>query len=48
MIRLLGVLLFLAAFNAASQSYPAEFLKFAQVESDKLGTLIRDNGIKVE
>lgn len=29
-------------------STPEEFLKFAQGESDKLGKLIRDNGIKVE
>lgn len=29
-------------------SSPEEFLKFAQGESDKLGKLIRDNGIKVE
>lgn len=29
-------------------SSPEEFLKFAQNESDKLGKLIRDNGIKVE
>ena len=29
-------------------STPEEFLKFAQNESDKLGKLIRDNGIKVE
>jgi len=29
-------------------STPDEFLKFVQSESDKLGKLIRDNGIKVE
>jgi tripartite-type tricarboxylate transporter receptor subunit TctC len=29
-------------------SSPEEFLKFVQGESDKLGKLIRDNGIKVE
>jgi tripartite-type tricarboxylate transporter receptor subunit TctC len=29
-------------------SSPDEFLKFVQAESDKLGKLIRDNGIKVE
>jgi tripartite-type tricarboxylate transporter receptor subunit TctC len=29
-------------------SSPEEFLKFVQNESDKLGKLIRDNGIKVE
>jgi tripartite-type tricarboxylate transporter receptor subunit TctC len=29
-------------------STPEEFLKFVQGESDKLGKLIRDNGIKVE
>ena len=29
-------------------SSPEEFLKFAQNESDKLGKLIRDNGIKVD
>ena len=29
-------------------SSPEEFLKFAQDESDKLGKLIRDSGIKVE
>ena len=29
-------------------SSPEEFLKFVQNESDKLGRLIRDNGIKVE
>ena len=29
-------------------SSPEEFLKFVQGESDKLGRLIRDNGIKVE
>jgi tripartite-type tricarboxylate transporter receptor subunit TctC len=29
-------------------SSPEEFLKFVQTESDKLGKLIRDNGIKVE
>jgi tripartite-type tricarboxylate transporter receptor subunit TctC len=29
-------------------SSPEEFLKFVQAESDKLGKLIRDNGIKVE
>jgi tripartite-type tricarboxylate transporter receptor subunit TctC len=29
-------------------SSPEEFLRFAQAESDKLGKLIRDNGIKVE
>jgi tripartite-type tricarboxylate transporter receptor subunit TctC len=29
-------------------SSPEEFLKFAQNESDKLGKLIKDNGIKVE
>ena len=29
-------------------SSPEEFLKFAQNESDRLGKLIRDNGIKVE
>jgi hypothetical protein len=27
---------------------PAEFLSFARAESDKLGKLIRDNGIKQE
>jgi tripartite-type tricarboxylate transporter receptor subunit TctC len=29
-------------------SSPEEFLRFARAESDKLGKLIRDNGIKVE
>ena len=29
-------------------SSPEEFLKFVQVESDKLGKLIRESGIKVE
>jgi tripartite-type tricarboxylate transporter receptor subunit TctC len=29
-------------------SSPEEFLKFVQGESDKLGKLIKDNGIKVE
>jgi len=29
-------------------SSPAEFLRFVQAESEKLGKLIRDNGIKVE
>jgi hypothetical protein len=29
-------------------STPEEFLKFARDESEKLGKLIRDNGIKVE
>jgi tripartite-type tricarboxylate transporter receptor subunit TctC len=27
---------------------PEEFLRFVRAESDKLGKLIRDNGIKVE
>ena len=29
-------------------SSPEEFLKFVQNESDKLGKLVRDSGIKVE
>jgi len=29
-------------------SSPEEFLRFVRAESDKLGKLIRDSGIKVE
>ena len=36
-----------AGFDIVASS-PEEFLKFVQGESDKLGKLIRDNGIKVE
>ncbi len=36
-----------AGFDIVASS-PEEFLKFVQNESDKLGKLIRDNGIKVE
>jgi tripartite-type tricarboxylate transporter receptor subunit TctC len=36
-----------AGFEVVGGS-PAEFLKFVQGESDKLGKLIRDNGIKAE
>lgn len=36
-----------AGFDVVGSS-PDEFLKFVQGESDKLGKLIRDNGIKVE
>jgi len=36
-----------AGFDVVASS-PEEFLKFVQGESDKLGKLIRDNGIKVE
>ncbi len=36
-----------AGFDVVASS-PDEFLKFVQNESDKLGKLIRDNGIKVE
>jgi tripartite-type tricarboxylate transporter receptor subunit TctC len=36
-----------AGFEVVGSS-PAEFLKFVQGESDKLGKLIRDNGIKAE
>ncbi len=36
-----------AGFDVVGSS-PDEFLRFVQAESDKLGKLIRDNGIKVE